>query len=524
MIVLRGQRSRKAAATTLVALLLSALMPWASAAQTGDYSGSASGTVADVQLPGPGGSPPVHSVFAESTGAVNSQAGIIPDVPDSEGDESQDFAVGTASPVRAEFGDQRHAPGSVQSSAPDSASGSFDAVGPDPDSAFSTSHAETSSDAAPDGSTASTDNATSIADGRFIFHLPLRMPTGSSGATVQRAVNGEVTATGQAQLGSGAGQRISAFGGHVTAAAIDALSQSTANGVSSANLVDFHIQDLRLGVPGGSAYVTANAGPGPGDTVLLQVTIAVPLSPPVTETITIPRGSNLLSADLYTGTTLAPAFGALTPYLDPLTGPAGPLRDLQIILAAGFSDDGDGTYARGLIDAVQMSIVVGTASVAHTLGRAYSAADAKRAFSTATDPTLPAGTTPTSDAARAFPATRAASPTEFAFANDARPPEPAPSQPDAPPELPVSDYQPAPAGSDQPAEAPVIAAAVDTGETLPFTGLNVTVIAALGLILMAFGCLGRWMTRHPAVQGSLSVTGASAKAQTRAALAAMHVN
>jgi hypothetical protein len=464
----------------------------------------------------------VHSVFAESTGAVNSQAGIIPDVPDSEGDESQDFAVGTASPVRAEFGDQRHAPGSVQSSAPDSASGSFDAVGPDPDSAFSTAHAETSSDAARDGSTASTNNATSIADGRFIFHLPLRMPTGSSEATVQRAVNGEVTATGQAQLGSGAGQRISAFGGHVTAASIDALSQSTANGVSSANLVDFRIQDLRLGVPGG-AYVTANARPGPGDTVLLEVTIAVPLSSPVTETITIPRGSNLLSAGLYSGTTLAPAFGALTPYLDPLTGPAGPLRDLQIILAAGFSDDGDGTYARGLIDAVRMSIVVGTASVAHTLGRAYSAADAKRAFSTATDPTLPAGTTPTSDAARAFPETRAASPTEFAFANDARPPEPAPSQPDAPPELPVSDTPDQP-GSDQPAEAPVTAAAVDTGETLPFTGLNVTVIAALGLILMAFGCLGRWMTRRPAVQGSLSVTGASAKAQTRAALAAMHVN
>ena len=396
-ILFTRQRTRRTTALALVALLLSALMPWTSAAQTGDYSGSASGTVADVQLPGPGGSPPVHSVFAESTGAVNSQAGIIPDVPASEGDESQDFAVGTASPVRAEFGGQRHAPGSVQSSAPDNAAGSFDSFGPDPDSAFSTGHAETSSSAAPDGSTAATDNATSITDGRFIFHLPLRMPTASSDATVERTATGEVTATGHAQLGSIPGQRISAFGGYVTAAAIDALSRSTADGTNSTNLIDFRIQDLRIqdlrpGVPA-STYVTANAESGPGGTLLLNVTIAVPGSPAVTETITIPRGSNLLSAASYTGTTLAPAFGALT--VDPnwasLTGPGGHLQNLQIILAAGWSDDGDGTYARGLIEAVQMSIMVGSASVAHTFGRAYSAADAQRAFSTATDPALAAG-------------------------------------------------------------------------------------------------------------------------------------
>ena len=234
-------------------------MPWTSAAQTGDYSGSASGTVADVQLPGPGGSPPVHSVFAESTGAVNSQASDHSRRSRSEGDESQDFAVGTASPVRAEFGGHRHAPGSVQSSAPDNVSGSFDS---NRNSAFSTGHAETSSAAAPDGSTAATDNATNITDGQFMFHLPLRMPTASSDAAVERTANGEVTATGHAQLGSGPGQRISAFGGYVTAAAIDALSSSTANGTNSANLIDFRIQDLRLGMPG-STYVTANAEPGP---------------------------------------------------------------------------------------------------------------------------------------------------------------------------------------------------------------------------------------------------------------------
>jgi hypothetical protein len=98
--VFRSHRIRKATALALLALLLSAVMPWAFAAQTGDYSGSASGSVADVQLPGPGGAPPVHSVFAESTGAVNSEAQIIPDVPETEVAEFQDFAVGPASRVR----------------------------------------------------------------------------------------------------------------------------------------------------------------------------------------------------------------------------------------------------------------------------------------------------------------------------------------------------------------------------------------------------------------------------------------
>jgi hypothetical protein len=492
--------TRNATALALLALLLVAVMPWSAMAQTGDYSGAASGTVADVQLPGPGGTGPVHSVFAESTGAVNSQAGIIPDVPATAEDETQDFAVGTATPVRATMPGQRHNPGSVQSSAPGDASGSFDVVGPDPDSAFSTGHAETSSTAAPDGSTASTDNATSFTNGRFIFHLPLQMPTGSSEASVDRAANGEVTATGQAQVGGGSGQRISAFGGYITAATIEALSSSTANGTSSVNVIDFRIQDLQFGTPGGPAYVTANAGPGPSDTVLLDVTIAVPGSTPVTATITIPRGSNLLSSTTYQGTTLAPAFGALTPYLNPLTGPTGPLHQLQIILAAGFSDDGDGTYARGLVEAVRTSIVVNTASVAHTLGRAYSAADAERAFSTATDPALPPGTKPTSNAAAAFPETRTASPTELAFANAISAPESVnePNEPVSRLRLPSYDRpaEPVSEPSDPPAEGPVVAGATDA--SLPFTGLNVTTIAALGLLLMALGGFGRWATRRPA--------------------------
>ena len=154
-----------------------------------------------------------------------------------------------------------------------------------------------------------------------------------------------------------------------------------------------------------------------------------------------------------------------------------------------------------------MSIVVGSASVAHTFGRAYSAADAQRAFSTATDPALPPGTAPTSDAAAAFPEIRRASPTELAFAADAQPPQPvsdapSPTDPAVPGEVPASDPPDQPADQpeserpDGPAEGPVVAEATEAG-SLPFTGLDLTTIAALGLLLLALGGLGRRATRQP---------------------------
>jgi hypothetical protein len=530
-IVFASKPARKVTAVALTTLLLSSAVPWPAFGQTGDYSGSASGAAADIRLPGPGGSPPVHAVYAESTGAVNSEAGIIPDVPSTEADETEDFAVGTATPVRGEAGGRRDVPRSVQSSAPDDAAGSTDMVGPSTGTGLSAAHAETSSQAARDGSTAATENATSFTSGRFDFHLPLNMPTGGSGATVEREANGLVTATGQVQLAGSGSQRISVFGGHVTAAMIDALSTSTADGTSSANVSDFHIQDLRLGIPGtgGATYITANAHAGSGNMIDVTVSITVPNGPTATQTISILRGSNLLDANIYQGTTLAPAFAALTPsYLTPLTQTGGTLQGLQLILGDGYSDDGDGTYARGLVEALKTSIVVGTATVAHTLGRAYSAADADRAFSTATDPSLPPGTVPTSNAAAAFPETRAASPTEIAFARDEQPAEPVNQPGSVPPPLPaeepdrapVSDTPAEPEAPNEPNEGPVAdrsgppatapvataTAATETGTTLPFTGLNVMVIAVLGLALVALGVLGRRATRPPgagvAVSGS----------------------
>jgi hypothetical protein len=43
-----------------------------------------------------------------------------------------------------------------------------------------------------------------------------------------------------------------------------------------------------------------------------------------------------------------------------------------------------------------------------------------------------------------------------------------------------------------------VVAATQAGDTLPFTGLDVATIAALGLLLMALGALGRLATRQPA--------------------------
>jgi len=43
-----------------------------------------------------------------------------------------------------------------------------------------------------------------------------------------------------------------------------------------------------------------------------------------------------------------------------------------------------------------------------------------------------------------------------------------------------------------------VVAATQAGDTLPFTGLDIATIAALGLLLMALGAFGRWATRQPA--------------------------
>jgi hypothetical protein len=50
--------------------------------------------------------------------------------------------------------------------------------------------------------------------------------------------------------------------------------------------------------------------------------------------------------------------------------------------------------------------------------------------------------------------------------------------------------------SDPPAERPVVAGATEA--SLPFTGLDVTTIAAWGLVLITLGGFGRWATRRPA--------------------------
>jgi hypothetical protein len=524
-----SRRARRATALVLLGVILSAVVPWTAVAAPEDYAGAASGTVADVQLPAQNSPDPIDATFGESTGAVNSQGNIIPDVTSTPENETEDVAVGTASPLRVTMPDGRADPGSVQSSAPADAGGSLDSAGPPRPTGIAATHAQTQSQAAPDGSTARTDNSTTITDGRFEFHLPLRIPAGNSDATVVRQADGAVTATGHSKLGGDTTSPISAFNGYVTAAAIEALSHSTANGAASTNTIDFDIRDLRVNsVPGGAALVTANARPGAGDTVIVEVTMTVPGGASTTETITIKRGSNLLDAMTYQGTTLAPALVTLHPFLNPLTGPGGPLQDLSLILGGGYSDSGDGTYARGLVEAVKMSIVAGgpnSATITHTLGRAFSAADARRAFSTATAPALLPGTPPVSDPAAAFPESRTASPTQLAFTaavpepvppstpvppavsppvDDGTQPVTLPADPSPAPASPPAEQSPAPAADEpgplpvsdtSPVSEPVALTTADAGPALANTGLDALPLAALGLALLALGVLGRRATR-----------------------------
>jgi hypothetical protein len=194
----RSPRARRTTALVLVGLVLSAVVPWTGGATAADYSGAASGTVADVQLPGPNGTGPIDATFGESTGAVNSQGNIIPDVPSSPEDEAKDVAVGTASPLRAEFPGQRADPGSVQSSAPADAGGELNSTGPSQGTGITATHAETHSDATPGGTTAHTENTTAVTDARFDFHLPLRVPAGGStppSAAARRPPSPRSTAT-----------------------------------------------------------------------------------------------------------------------------------------------------------------------------------------------------------------------------------------------------------------------------------------------------------------------------------------
>lgn len=521
--ILRMGRLRRTIALSLSACLVAALLPWTVLAQAPgpDYSGAAEGTAAEVTIGEPGTppapAPPVEVTVGEATGAVNSDAGIIPDSPASPENEAEDFAVGSATPARVDVGENTILqPGSVQSSAPADAGGQRTVIDVDQGPIdIGVLTGTTQSSAATDGSAASTTNRASVSD-VIIEEGVVSLGAATADANVSRTPDGLVQAFGASAID----EPTSLLGGLITTAVITAASTSMADGTDSSNVTDFLITDLALrAAAGGDPLITFNVGPS-ADPGLVALTITIAGSTVPIE-LTVPRGANLLDPSTYAGSSLAPLspFGVL---LTALVGPGGPLEGTELIVGGGFSEQGDGTFSRGLIEALRVGLSLDDGSIiTAVLGRAFSAADATRAFSNVTDPETPPGTPPATNPDEAFASTRDSTPAETIFTapvaaqNPAPAPTPAPTPTptpdDGPPTTPVVDDMPEPPADDDapPAEDDVPAEAADADpapvdappeaagdDELPFTGLGLAPVAGMGLLLVIGGSLVRVADRR----------------------------
>lgn len=532
--MLRMRRLRRGIALFLSACLVAALLPWTVFAQEADpeYSGAAEGTAAEVTIGEPD-APPVEVTAGEATGAVNSEAGIIEDSPGSPENEAEDFAVGTATPVRVEVGGETVLqPGSVQSSAPADAGGSRTVIDID-EGPIDVAILEgvTDSKAATDASTASTENHSAVTDATIADGLAV-IPAATGDANVSRTAGGLVSAFGSSSILA----PTSLLDGLITAAAISASSTSNADGTNSSNTTDFVLADLALrSAAGEDPVVSFSARPSPTDPDLIELTINI--AGEDATILTVPRGVNLLDPTTYGGSSLEAA-AILGPVLLALAGPGGPLEGSEVIVGGGYSEQGDGTFARGLIEVLRVAAVLeGNTLATIVLGRAFSAADATRSSSNVTDPETPPGTPPATDPEDAFPGTEDATPAETIFtapvATPAQTPTPTPAAPTAPavddaPEAPPADDdgpadEQAPAGDEDgpgappasgdagaaaagdagPARVDAPVAAADDGE-LPFSGLGLAPMAAMGLLLLAGGSLVRVADRRRRLQEEAS--------------------
>ena len=545
----RAVLTRSLAVVSTASALAVVLPSAAFAAGSTPFSGQSSGAVASSQLATStlaGTAATAAATIGESTAAVNSAGHIVPAVPGFPGNQNRATAVGTATPVRVVavaplLGTVRSNPGSVESTAPGPAAGTRTILGVTATAGpahatVAVGRASTASTANPNGSnpaargdvtlTNTTSAITPPAPG--VAAAALRVPVSSSHSSSSQS-GGVVRAQNTTSASrSTAGVAITALNGFITADQISSLSRSVAGGGRSANTTNFAVSNLRLrSAPGGPALLTVSGQKATGGNVALTITLdqGVGLAP-VTQTITIPGGKNLLDPASYTGTTLAPAFTVFGPLVAPLISAGSPLAHLMLALGAGYSDSGNGTYARGLINAVQLSTTLPTGQLALlSLGQSFSAADAVRAFSTATNPALPAGTIPTTNPVAAFPGTHQAVPVQTVCSNPVPTSPTGPTGPGGPgapggpgglrPGSPLAGSplagtgttvalvtltRPAPAGSAQqpatvpagqnaaaPAPAGQNAAAPAPAGQLPFTGLDATALLGLALLMLVTG-------------------------------------
>jgi hypothetical protein len=365
--------------------------------------------------------------------------------------------------------------------------------------------AEVQCQAALDASTAATQNDVDIANA--VLQGALTVPAGRTNADVARTADGAITAFADSAVDSPTvllGDTPAE--GLITADAITAVSNSNANGTTSANTTDFQITNLNV-----ADLLTVNAGPTEGNPRCVTVTIDLGdpadmgtgglgglLGPdnPLSDllggsngliTLTLPRGVNLLDPETFdddpacadqSGTiSLEDILVGLEPVLTPLTGAGGPLEGTALIIGGGFSEQGDGTFARGLIEAIRINVGVAGEPVTSTvLGRAFTEVNAVRA--NAVD----------------FSPVNRATPAETIFTNPV--PQPPAPEPDPEPEPeeeeeeePEEEEEEAPeedAEPDPPAEA--------ADEELPFTGLGLAAVAGMGGVMLLGGSLVRRMS------------------------------
>ncbi|MBA3861305.1 MAG: hypothetical protein H0X56_04975, partial [Solirubrobacterales bacterium] len=455
--------------------------------------------------PSPTQPAPLEVTLGETTGAVNSAANIIPDSPGSPENEAEDFSVGTATPLRlATGGDPVLQPFSVQCSAPADAGGSNALVDIMEDAiTLQVTRAEVQCQAAEDASTAATQNDVDITNA--VLQGALTVPAGRTNADVARTADGAITAFADSAVDS----PTVVLGdlptdGVITADAITAVSNSNANGTTSANTTDFQITNLNV-----ADLLTVNAGPTEGNPRCVTVTIDLGdpadmgtgglgglLGPdnPLSDllggsngliTLTLPRGVNLLDPSTFDddpacadqgGISLEDILTGLEPILTPLIGAGGPLEGTALIIGGGFSEQGDGTFARGLIEAIRINVGVAGEPVTSTvLGRAFTEVNAVRA--NAVD----------------FSPVNRATPAETIFTNPI--PQPPAPEPEPEPEPEEEEEEPEEEEEEEPeedAEPDPPAEAAD--EELPFTGLGLAAVAGMGGVMLLGGSLVRRMS------------------------------
>jgi hypothetical protein len=438
-----------------------------------EYSGTADSTGALVQTTDPVTGEVVTGTVAENTVSANSEGGIIPDQPGTPQNEANDTTVATATPVRVETSDGTRAnPDSIAAVAPWDAEGSSATgvvtvgdgngnVAASSEGSWSHVDAHASSNESTvrtDSQTIGRDTTAGSGDARTV------LPNVDSFSFVDRYPNGTIAAGASNVAWRDGAQTVSMLGGYIEIDDVYASSYSQANGHASRNDIEFEVNGLALNdSPFGNPLIWIENANNYVNEMWTDVDATIA---GVTGSLQILTGSDLLDRNTWAGHAgLLAAYLSILPQLNNLTGIGGDLEGLSLVLGGGWSDDGNGDYARGMSQAVRAHAWVGgdweTTSV---VGYAYSGVDAVRPWSTATDPHYPAGWTPVVDAEAAFPATRAAFPVDWVFA----------------------------AGPD---EVDTVVLGVNE---LPRTGLEIGALMLFGLLLVAGGFGARRFSRAAA--------------------------